>query len=374
MKRTISELFIFHSGSGALTERAIYNNQPKSEADMVLVLSGATDEKNNLPFCSEGLVRQANAPLIIGGGILVARKGQAGYMRLIDANRFTINDNAYVMTLKASAKDLINLQFFVLAYQDMFFDLVTSKDGNGTFAKSVAENLTIWLPHIETQRSIVNAWNKQENIKNRLKSMLDRICSLELKSARAEYEKPFTVSDLVNHFQGHQITDEELYNSDGDIPVFSGADARIKGYSSFKLVADCDLPCISYQTKGNTDVQINIQTQPFDANNTAVMTIKSRMRDKILLEYLKLPLRQKMAELKTSKESVSYIDTRILSASVHIPIDPTTNEIDLTMQQLIVAEYARLRAIGTKLEKLLTGVTTSMTKLSKLAISTTIPT
>ena len=52
MKRIISELFMFHSGSGALTERAIYNNQPKSEADMVLVLSGATDDKNNLPFCS----------------------------------------------------------------------------------------------------------------------------------------------------------------------------------------------------------------------------------------------------------------------------------------------------------------------------------
>jgi len=364
----IKELFHFQGGSGDLTERAIYDCQPGSSGDIVKVFSGATDSENNLPVCSKKLIEDTGAPLILDCGILVARKGQAGSMRIVEG-KFSFNDNAYAMTVRPKAIKVIDPLFFVIAYQDDFFDLVTSKDGNGTFAKSIAESLIVRLPKIEMQCEVADAWRKQESSKGRLNALLCQTQKLLDTQVRSSSERGVRVADLVNHFQGRQITDKELYIAEGKIPVISGADAIIKGYSNTPLILEEDLPCITYQTKGNTQIQLHTRTHIFDANNTAIMSIKKRRRDSVDIDFLKLPLRWKMRELQTSNESVSYIDTRILLSEIPMPFNKDVNELDVNEQRRIAYEYRRLQTIESSLKILIEGVEESMRRIRQLAVS-----
>lgn len=371
MKRTVKELFQFHSGSGELTERAIYDHQPARRADAVSVYSSATGEATRLPACSTAFVNKIGAPTFTSesGVLLVARNGQAGTIHLVTGRQFTITDHAYAMTLKKGASDSVDPLFFAIAYQDAFFDLVTSKDSNGTFAKGVAENFTLWLPPIEQQRSIAAAWRKHEVNRVKLQALQAQAERLIKSTARAPHERQTKTGSLVIHSQGRQITDKELYDLDGAVPVITGADARIKGFSNTPLVAEQDLPCVSYQTKGNSDVLLHVQHQLFDANNTATMVIKRHLRETIDVEFLCIPLRHRMRELQTSNDSVSYIDTRILAAEIPIPIDPATEQPDINEQRRIAAEYRRLRVLEAKLQSLIDGCDRAQGRLRQLAVS-----
>jgi hypothetical protein len=71
--------------------------------------------------------------------------------------------------------------------------------------------------------------------------------------------------------QGHQITDEEIYKSIGNVPIFTARNA-IKGYWDKAIVSKEDLPCITYPTKANSGYTF-IHDELFDANNTAVLIL-----------------------------------------------------------------------------------------------------
>ena len=84
----------------------------------------------------------------------MARNGYAGTMTHME-EEFTTNDHAYVLTLKAEWEDKIDLRWFVYQYQELFYNLVTSKSDNATFNKEYAEKQKIKIPDIKVQKSIV---------------------------------------------------------------------------------------------------------------------------------------------------------------------------------------------------------------------------
>lgn len=79
-------------------------------------------------------------------------------MTYIAEGEFTTNDHAYVLTLKSKWKDKINLRWFVFQYQDLFYNLVTSKSDNATLNKEYAEK----------QRIIIHDKTIQDNIAEKL--------------------------------------------------------------------------------------------------------------------------------------------------------------------------------------------------------------
>ena len=96
--------------------------------------------------------------------ILITRKGNAGTMNYISDYEFTTNDDAYVMTLKEEWVGKINLIWFINQYQELFFNLVTSKSDNGTFNKSYAERQFVKIPDINFQNEIANKIILKEKI------------------------------------------------------------------------------------------------------------------------------------------------------------------------------------------------------------------
>ena len=110
--------------------------------------------------------------------------------------------------------------------------------------------------------------------------------------------------------QGHQIKDEKLYHSIGNIPVLT-ANNEIKGYWKHSAVKKKDLPCITYPTKGNSGV-CYVQTSKFDANNTAILIPKCQYRKTLDLNYISFILSKLFPKIATSKDGVSYLNKEIV--------------------------------------------------------------
>lgn len=127
--------------------------------------------------------------------------------------------------------------------------------------------------------------------------------------------KLHVIFDII---QGHQITDRELYYTEGEIPVFTGNN-EVKGYWDKGIVNKDQLPCLTYPTKANTGV-LFVQEKIFDANNTAVLIPKEGWRDKIDLHWFKFKLSTIFLDIMTSKGGVSYLNKEIVrDIDVHVP-------------------------------------------------------
>ncbi len=137
-----------------------------------------------------------------------------------------------------------------------------------------------------------------------------------------------TIGTYFRIIQGHQITDEELYKTEGNIPVYTGGN-EVKGYWNESLVSQKDLPCITYPTKGNVDGNAYIQIELFDANNTAVLIPKDEWREKINLEWFVFKLKHIFQDIQTSKENVSYLNKELVE-----PYEIEIPKMEIQLEQL----------------------------------------
>lgn len=118
------------------------------------------------------------------------------------------------------------------------------------------------------------------------------------------------LAEIFKVVQGHQITDEEIYNSPGDIPIYTGNN-DLKGFWNKTIIDESMLPCLTYPTKAFSG-KLFIQDKPFDANNTACLLLKDEYKDKVLLEYFQYLLPSEFLKNATSKEGVSYLNKEIV--------------------------------------------------------------
>jgi len=327
-KFLIKEIFKIHGGVSGLTERVIYENQVGNTEDNLYVFSGATEEKYHLPKVNKYLMINNKTIKSFSDKydyILVVRKGKAGSLKLISGFNFTINDDAYVMQLKKNFIEKVNLDYFINKYQKVFFEFVSSKDSNGTFSKEIAENYEIELYDIEIQNKIVKEEKALENIKFKLENIIN---FLDIKNKIFKEGKSYLLRDLFLHFQGHQLTDKEIYDNVGKYPVLSGADNEPKGFIDTPLFYnESKLPCLIYQTKGNNEFKSKVVKKLFNANNTAVLFLKKAKKDIINIDYIQLVIAQNMKLSISSQEGVSYIDTKILNTEIFLPPIEEQNKI-----------------------------------------------
>jgi hypothetical protein len=84
-----------------------------------------------------------------------------------------------------------------------------------------------------------------------------------------------TINDVFMVYSYHQVTDEELYLNEGNIPVYTG-NCEIKGYWNKTFVENMTaiLPCIAFPLKGNNSGYSYILNSSFDANNTGLLVTR----------------------------------------------------------------------------------------------------
>lgn len=151
----ISVLFHMKGGNSGLTEEFTYYNLPNNKEESIPILSGATIKANRLGDISrDAKPNDKKLKIFSGPAILVVRKGNAGQMSFIERGEFATNDDAYVIIPKEKWKDKINLRWFAHQYQELFFNLVTSKSDNATLNKGYIKNQKVKLPDIDSQNTI----------------------------------------------------------------------------------------------------------------------------------------------------------------------------------------------------------------------------
>ena len=151
------------------------------------------------------------------------------------------------------------------------------------------------------------------------------------------------LNSLFDIIQGHQITDEELYITGGDIPVLTGKN-EVKGYWNEVLVEKSNLPCITYPSKANSG-EAYVQDRIFDANNTAVLIPKPEWRDKLNLQWVAHRLSNVFLDIATSKEGVSYLNKKIVEEVELEILDKSVQNSELKVYQQLVSIEEQLQAI-----------------------------
>jgi restriction endonuclease S subunit len=154
--------------------------------------------------------------------------------------------------------------------------------------------------------------------------------------------------------QGHQITDEEIYLIEDNTYTIYTAKNSIKGYWDKAMIKESELPCLSYPTKGNTG-DIYLQSELFDANNTAALILKEEFKEKINLEWLLYKLRPLFLQFQTSKGGVSYLNKDIVeNIEVLIP--------KITIQEKELFELKKIENLKIRIEKILNKIDNTIDK------------
>jgi len=180
-QKEAGKLFDIKGGNSGLTEEFIYNNQPINEEDAIIVYSSSTDEATNMGVVSrKAKIKDVNIKCFKGPAIIIARNGQAGKIMFIEKGMFTINDHAYVLTVKPAYKKNVDLEWFADVAEKYTKNCVTSKDANGTFSKEVFLKEQIEVLDYLTQKRIIKKKKELNEIYSRLKLLLKVIEGKEM--------------------------------------------------------------------------------------------------------------------------------------------------------------------------------------------------
>ena len=168
------------------------------------------------------------------------------------------------------------------------------------------------------------------------------------------------VSEVFTIIQGHQITEEEIYNSFGDIPIFTGNN-RLIGEVNTSIIKSNDLPCISYPTKGQVG-NFFVKRVLFEANNTAVLVPKQEWRDRINLYWFIAQISPKVKKECNSKAGVGYIGKENMQRI-------TFDVVDKTRQILIGDLYNIAREFKNRICKTIKSLEYDLQGLKSVFIS-----
>lgn len=168
------------------------------------------------------------------------------------------------------------------------------------------------------------------------------------------------LEDIFSIIQGHQITDEEIYNSLGRYPIYTGPN-KIKGFWDKTIITSKELPCLTYATKG-FDGTVTLQEKLFDANNTAVLILKKEIKEllkqenfneKIFLQWFEYMLPKEFFKIIRSEEGVSYLNKEIVS-KIEIEL-PTFDKLrkQVIKYEELKSKLKKVEIIIAKLEKIL---------------------
>jgi hypothetical protein len=227
----LGNVFQFEGGNSGLTEDFIYNNQPNSEEEKISVFSGATLEQNSMGFISkEARPKGRKLKISQSPSILVIRKGRAGKMIYVEGISFAANDDVYVITPKIIWKDRLSLKWFSYQYQELFYNLVTSKSDNSTFNKEYAEKQRVVIPEFTDQLAQINKKKILEELSARILKLIMSIRYIISNTKMSLSTNENVLLGSIFQFKGGYsgLTEDFIYNNQPNseeekISVFSGA-------------------------------------------------------------------------------------------------------------------------------------------------------
>lgn len=315
----IRECFNVSGGNSGLTERVIYLNPPEDKSSSIMVYSGATLDTTQLGVIDQNTIIYGKSIKIFKApAIIVVRKGLAGKTRFIENGRFTINDDAYVVTVKEKYAEKINIEWAEKELHRYANVCVSSKGTNGTFSKEQFLDLEFSYPSMKEQEEIIYTYKKISSTKGKLYALKEHVEKLESYTICGKIVFQKEAGKLFDMRGGNSgLTEEFIYqnqpeNANEAVAVLSSSTdvstsmgmvssrAQIKG-ENIKCFKG---PALVIARNGQAGKGIFIKKGVFTINDHAyVLTVKPAYKEQIELEWFANVSQQYTKNCVTSKDS-----------------------------------------------------------------------
>ncbi len=171
----INKILDCMGGNSGLIEREIYQKIP-IDGQRYSVLSSSTEDRTKLgeiPIC------QINGKMIKvfenSEGILVIRNGKAGTTFYLTGGKYTVNDHAYILSLKKDLDFNVSLKWLMYQLRPDFLEYSSSSD-NGTWNMTgFFKHVMVDIPIQAEQEKVVMKYEKLEELEENLKNNLQKI-------------------------------------------------------------------------------------------------------------------------------------------------------------------------------------------------------
>ena len=349
----IRDIFKVEGGNGGLTEEFIYMNQPSNESESIPILSSATIEDNLMGSISKNTILPNGRKMktFFAPAIIITRNGFAGEMTYLSSGQFTINDHAYVMTLKEAWKDRVNLRWFASQCHELFRNLVTSKSDNATFSKEYAEKQTIAIPHVDIQNNIAKKLIKLDTLKKTIYSYLIELqCVLDSAILNVTPIYNETIKTVFNVIGGNgDLTEEFIYqnqplNENTKIKIYSGSTIQSNSLGFIDKTAQkrtkrlriFQAPAIIVVRKGLAGTMKYVKNGCFTTTDDAyTMILKKEWEDKVNLRWFALQYRELFKNLVTSKsDNATFSKEYAKMQNVELPDIEVQNRISEKLHKI----------------------------------------
>lgn len=174
----IKDVLDYLSGNSGLTAEFVYNTVPL-EGKRYEILSSATQKENKLGSIPQCDLNDKPIKVFEGKeGLLVIRKGKAGRTILLPPGDYTLNDDAYILSVKEKCPYKIDLLWLSFAYRSDFLSYASSSD-NGTWNMTgFFDNVKIDIPKYEEQMKIVEVYREGLQKIQEYQDKIDKIKAL----------------------------------------------------------------------------------------------------------------------------------------------------------------------------------------------------
>lgn len=359
----VSEIFDCMSGNSGLTSEYIYNSL-QTTGKRYKVLSGATIDENCLGSVPMGELNGKTLKVIDDKeGLLVVRKGKAGIVKYIPCGDYTINDDAYILSVKAECPYDINLKWVSVAYKNVFLSYSSSSD-NGTWNKTgFFDNEKMDIPEYSIQCSIADLHDRInydlsriEFIEKKLNKLFEQsiVSSIEPADMQAVGMPISAVLDCMNGNTG--LTEEFIYSQIQDsgsrYKIFSSATTEDTLMGEIPMcVLPNGKPLKIFEDKtgllvarnGKAGSTLFLKPGKYTINDHAyILSVKENCKYDIDLRWLAYQYRKEFLAYTSSADNGTWNKTGFFE---HVTIDIPK----LSIQQNLVELYIRVQ---TKLDRI----------------------
>jgi len=350
---SVKQVFDSLSGNSGLIEEFIYNNIDKTR-QQYKVLSSSTVEETNMgmiPKCknSKGEVLKVFDDK---HGILVVRNGKAGKMKYLKPDKYTINDHAYILSLKNKFKadneinnhedEELFLKYFIYRYQYEMYKYSTNND-NATWNKTAFFKYSeIEVPSKNVMKEVVDRYEKLrskkkeiEKIKSQFKHLSDKVLVVDDNKDLDQIE----ISTILAYkSRNDSLSEEGIYNSSpkkGSTNVVKVLSGSTKGIYYGKI--DADSPRIHklenqglhVVTRGKAGKLTYIPPGTYATNTNAflfyikpsareLINVSTVLEEQVYLKFLRIYLQPIFYEI-SSKSDVGVFPLTEMMRTLKIP-------------------------------------------------------
>ncbi|MDK0627802.1 hypothetical protein P5F04_12990 [Clostridium perfringens] len=332
----VKKIFNCLSGNNELTEEFIYNNFNKNEEEYT-VLSSSTKKETRMgliPICKNKKGLDINV-FKDKPGILVARNGKAGKMTYLKQGNYTINDHAYILSLKENFCKEFNfntkddkelfLKFFIYRYQYEVYNYSTKND-NATWNKTgFFKYCNIEIPDKTTMKKIVKRYKKCEFLKEKvdfLEAKLNELLSKNISINENKSLKKVQLNNILSYISRNDALSEEgIYNfypkESKTIDVLSGSINNIyygkidydtpkihklDNRQGIHIVTRGKAGKLTYVKKGTYATNTNAFLLYIDKERWKELNIKNEKEEEIYLKFLIIYLQPIFYEVSSNSD------------------------------------------------------------------------